>query len=310
MIKPLIKKIVRQVFEDDLDELRILTAQNLIQFQRNITLKTLSQAEFKVFSQWGEDGIIQYLIGRLPVETKVFIEFGVENYKEANTRFLLMNDNWSGLVIDASEKNVNAIKKSNLYWKYDLTAKNIFITRDNIDGIIDEYIEKNELNKEIGLLSIDVDGVDYYLWEAIESIEPVIVICEYNWIFGNRVPVTVPYKENFNRTRQHYSNLYFGASIGALYRLAKTKGYEYIGCTSAGNDAFFVKRKYAEKYLNPLITSPQKVFNEQKAKESRNRKGKLTFVRGKKRFKLIESQEVLNLENNEIIKLKDLISDK
>ena len=78
---------------------------------------SLDKSEFKVFSQFGEDGIIQDLISKLNLKNKSFVEFGVENYEEANTRFLLENNNWHGLIIDSSSKHISHIKKQNYYWK-------------------------------------------------------------------------------------------------------------------------------------------------------------------------------------------------
>lgn len=306
MLDKIKRKLLNLPTKNEIDELKKLSAQILVRDNKRNTFKNLTDCEFKVFSQWGEDGIIQYLINKLPIENKVFIEFGVENYTEANTRFLLENNNWAGLILDGSEKNIEYIRNSDLYWKYDLSAKAVFITKDNIDEILSKYLVENKFSKNIGLLSIDIDGNDYYVWEAIKSVEPLIVICEYNWIFGNRLQLTVPYDESFVRTEKHHSNLYFGASIQALYSLAQKKGYEYIGCTQAGNDAFFVKKKYAEKYLKELITNPLDTFNEQKAKESRDKHGNLTYVRGNNRFEVIEDMEVINLATNKKITLKSL----
>ena len=306
MFNKIKKKILNISTKIDINELKKLSAQSLVRDNKNSTFTSLTDSEFKVFSQWGEDGIIQYLINKLPVKNKIFIEFGVEDYTEANTRFLLENDNWSGLVLDGSNKNIQSIHNSDLYWKYDLLAQEVFITKDNIDSLIEEYINSNKFSREIGLLSVDIDGNDYYVWNAIESIDPIIVICEYNWIFGNKLQLSVPYDESFVRTDKHHSNLYFGASIQALYDLAKNKGYEYVGCTKAGNDAFFVKKEFANKYIKELITTPLETFNEQKAKESRDEQGNLTFVRGSNRLNIIKDMEVVNLETNEIIKLQSL----
>ena len=81
---------------------RIETRQNNI-----LDSKDLNDYEFKVSSQWGEDGIIQHLINKIEIKNKVFFEFGVENYTESNTRFLLHNNNWKGLVIDGSVENIS-----------------------------------------------------------------------------------------------------------------------------------------------------------------------------------------------------------
>ncbi len=94
-------------------------------------IKSLSDVEFQVFSQFGDDGIIQWLINKLPVPFKTFVEFGVEDYRESNTRFLLINNYWSGLVIDGSIENVSRIKEDQIYTFYDLQAECSFITSEN-----------------------------------------------------------------------------------------------------------------------------------------------------------------------------------
>src|SRR5215813_4941159 len=117
-----------------LNELKILAARILVRDLRKAgTLDQLADAEFKVFSQFGDDGIIQYLVSVVDIPNHVFIEFGVEDYKESNTRFLLVNDKWKGLIVDGSESHIKSIIRSDLYWKNDLTAVCHFITRDNIN---------------------------------------------------------------------------------------------------------------------------------------------------------------------------------
>src|SRR5438309_11510706 len=98
-------------------------------------VSSLQDVEFTVSSQWGEDGIIDWLIERaeIPPALHSFVEFGVETYREANTRFLLQNRNWRGLIMDGSPNLTEAVKKDGLYWKHDLVAKPAFITRENID---------------------------------------------------------------------------------------------------------------------------------------------------------------------------------
>ena len=144
-------------------------------------IDSLEEVEFQVYSQFGEDGIIQWLIHNVTIDEKTFVEFGVEDYTEANTRFLLMNNNWSGFVIDGSTPNIDSIKKWEYLWKYDLQATAEFITKDNINMIISGA----GFHGDIGILSIDIDGNDYWVLEAIECINPQILICEYNNLFGN-----------------------------------------------------------------------------------------------------------------------------
>ena len=124
---------------DRLTESNMLSAKILIdQIAARGRLTDIHEAEFKIFSQFGEDGIIQYLIRQAKIHAKLhtFVELGVESYVEANTRFLLLNNNWSGLVMDGSKENIAAIQNAELYWKYDLTAIAAFIDVDNINGLI------------------------------------------------------------------------------------------------------------------------------------------------------------------------------
>ena len=219
---------------------------------KDLAASHLGASEFQVYSQWGEDGIIQHLLRHVPVRSRIFVEFGVEDFTEANTRFLLVNDNWSGLVLDGNEVNVRAIRRSELYWRYNLKAVPAFITRENINDLLSEQ----GVTGEIGLLSIDVDGVDYWIWEAVNVVAASLVIVEYNARFGPGRAVTVPYDPRFVRGQAHYSAIYYGASLAALVGLGKRKGYAFVGTNTAGNNAFFVRRDLLPPSL-PEITSAQ-----------------------------------------------------
>lgn len=265
-------------------------------------IDSLSKFEFKVFSQWGEDGIIQFLIRQTKIPNKIFIEFGVEDYTEATTRFLLINDNWSGLVMDYSKSSINFIKKDDIFWRYDLKAVCSFITKDNINQLISENIKE----RDIGVLAIDIDGNDYWIWRAIDVVAPRIVVCEYNGIFGQEHFITVPYEENFNRSKKHYSNLYWGASLPALCLLAEEKGYAFVGCNSNGNNAFFIRKDVCS--LRPIDYNEDR-FVMPKFRESRYRNNKLSFLGGADRIKAIYDMEVFNIKTYKAVLIKDIFSD-
>jgi hypothetical protein len=256
-------------------------------------IKNIQEYEFQVYSQWGDDGIIQFLIRYLDIDDKRFVEFGVENYKECNTRFLLVNNNWTGLVMDGSAMNVKQIKDEEIYWKYNLTACSEFVTAENINGLL----SKNGFAGDLGLLHIDIDGNDYWVWKAIEVSKPIIVIVEYNSVFGFDNPWTIPYTQDFVRTTFHQSNLYFGASILSLCDLAKEKGYIFIGCNSNGNNAYFI-REDKKKDLREKSCSDGYVLS--KFSESRSETGQLTFIRGDKRLEVIKGLPVFNTRKNVI----------
>lgn len=287
--------------EQEIELNRILISKLLIEnVQKKKNIKNISEVEFKVFSQFGEDGIIQYLINNVPLKDKSFIEFGVENYKESNTRFLLINNNWRGLIIDSSKENIEFIRSDSIYWKYNIKAICEFVNKDNINDIFTQY----GFNGDIGLLSIDIDGNDYWVWEAINTVNPRIVICEYNSIFGNEYAVTIPYFSNFNRTKFHFSNLYFGASLPALYSLAKKKGYFFIGCNSAGNNAFFIRNDFS-KYFREVSIKEGYVMSV--FRESRNQNGQLSYLSGEERIEIIKHLDIYDLDKKKIVNIKDLL---
>jgi len=263
------------------------------------SIKSLHESEFKVFSQWGDDGIIQYLISKLQIENKTFVEFGVEGYLESNTRFLLLNNNWSGLVMDGSKKNIEKIKKNEMYWKHDLIAKSAFITAENINQLISE----ENIQGNIGLLHIDIDGNDYWVWKALETVTPVIMIVEYNSIFGYQRAITVPYRGDFVRTKAHYSNLYAGSSLLSLCDLAEEKGYAFVGSNSAGNNAYFVKKEALKKVKEVKELSVDEGYVESKFRESRDDEGKLNYLKGENRLNSLKGMPIYNTRLNRVEKI-------
>lgn len=266
-----------------------LSARSFVNEVCNKKIQSLEEVEFQVYSQFGEDGIIQWLIHNVDIESKTFIEFGVEDYYEANTRFLLMNNNWTGLVMDGSEENIEHIKNWEWFWKYDLTAIAAFITKDNINQLIVDAGFKGD----IGILSIDLDGNDWWILNTIVCVSPRILICEYNNIYGAEKKVSVPYDEEFVRTKKHFSNLYWGCSIAALCSWAEDNGYYYMGSNSAGNNAFFVRKDCINLDMVPANAC---VYIESKYRESRNQAGGLTYLRGIDRLKCIKSMELFEIE--------------
>ena len=254
----------------------------------------LTSKEFRIFSQWGDDGIIQYLIHILNIENKNFIEFGVGNYYESNTHFLLVNNNWSGFVIDGSQKCMDIVRNSPFFWRYDLSLKTAFIDKENINDLL---IESNF--EKIGLLHIDLDGNDYWILDSInmDKYSPDILILEYNSNFGSERSITVPYDPLFSCIKAHYSGQYFGASISALNSLAMKKGYYYIGSNSAGNNSYFLQNKFMH-----IISSKEinECFLPAKFRDERNQNGELLFTSRESCINSIRGLPVFNIKTNKI----------
>lgn len=215
-------------------------------------------AEFKVYSKHGGDGILAYIFSKIGVTNCRFVEVGVEEGRECNTANLSLNFGWRGLLVDANEEWVKSAK---VFYKEKLgnstgNVKTVacFVTAENINQLFSD----NGFQGEIDLLSIDIDSNDYWVWKSITTVNPRVVVMEYNATFGLR-PLTVKYDPQFHFQKAASQNpLYFGASLVALNKLAKEKGYILVACDTHGHDAFFVRQDIA---LGKFISlSPEEAF--------------------------------------------------
>ena len=267
---------------------------------RQILKGDFQNSEFRVFSQFGEDGILQYLINNLDIKNKIFVEFGVEDYQESNTRFLVVNDYWNGLIIDASEENIKLIKEDKIYYASNIKAIPSFITRKNINYLI----ESNNIVGEIGILSIDIDGNDYWIWEAINIINPNIVIVEYNSQFGPYAKVSTPYKSDFVRGINGKHMSYYGASISALTYLGFKKGYSLVASNSAGNNLFFVRDDLIKdfKVLSPAQAYKYAFFREGQLIKNGNIEYQSLF----ERYEEMKNYKIFNFEDNNIMNINNI----
>jgi len=290
IIVSLLKKIRRFLTNESLNERVLLNQGKILEELYSIKkAENLSEYEWGVFSQWGEDGIIQFLIREVEIQNKTFIEFGVEDFSESNCRYLLISSDWQGFVIDGSDENIRQLQNSYFYWRHDLQSMAAFVDKENIN----ELLKKSGFNRDLGILSVDIDGNDYHILKAINVFEPRIVISEFNPYFGTERAVSVPYDPKFCRTEKHYSNLYFGASIRAIEFVLNEKGYTLIGTGMTGSNAYFVR--------NDLITERLSLFAKNSinfngfCRESRDKDGNLSFLRAEDRLYEIKGLPVLNV---------------
>jgi hypothetical protein len=259
----------------------------------------LRRAEFSVFSQFGEDGIVQFLVQRVPIEHEAFVEFGVEDYSESNTRFLLMHDNWRGVVLDGGHSHIEFTRRTGLSWRHQLDAVSAFVDRDNINGLL----RSAGIDGDIGLLSIDIDGNDLWVLEAIDVVSPRILVVEYNSTFGSDAAVTVPYDRGFIRGEAHFSHLYWGASLAALDRVAGRRGYRLVGGNSAGNNAFWVRDDVAGEI--PAVTVAD-AYAPSRFRESRTPDGSLSYVgEHRERLRLMRVLPLWDLDAERTVTIRE-----
>lgn len=216
-------------------------------FLKNRSLENLNLFERKIYSQNGEDGIIEIIFKKIGTINKFFVEIGTEDGSECNTR-LLRKKGFSGLWIDRDSYQNPLIKKH-------------FVTKENVEKIFNKY----EVPKNFDLLSIDIDGNDYWIWKAIENYCPRVVIVEYNGHFPPPISKTISYQINFKYDKTNY----FGATLAALNKIAIKKGYHLIACDNRGVNAFFIKKSLIkdnfvvqpiEKLYHPLAYGKMKNF--------------------------------------------------
>ena len=190
----------------------------------------LLASSYKVFSQNQEDGVIAEVFRRVGTTSKRFIEFGVQDGLECNSTFLLMQG-WRGAWIEGSGANAAAARAAFAPYPVDVVGRHV--TVENADALISELAG----GQEIDLLSIDIDTIDYWIWQAIRTVKPRLVVIEYNASWPPFVRKTVAHDPAMQWDGTNFS----GASLGALEALGREKGYCLVGCSLAGVNAFFVR---------------------------------------------------------------------
>ncbi len=197
--------------------------------------KKLNRYEVQVYSQNGEDGILQEIFNRIWTTDRRFVEIGTADGLENNTAFLLLKE-WSGCWIEAHPHFCRKIREKFgfLIQKNVLHLEEAFLTVENVNSIF----ERATTPTEFDLLSMDIDGNDYWLWKALDQYRPRVVVIEYNGLFPPDTSWIMAYDpKHVWRGSRHY-----GASLLALTDLALAKGYCLVGCEFTGNNAFFVRQ--------------------------------------------------------------------
>jgi hypothetical protein len=219
------------------------------------TLPPLNDVEFRTFSQNGEDGILWYIFSLLGTHNKTCVEICAGNGQECNTANLIVNHGWTGLLFDGNEENVAS---GSAYYRghpdtFTFPPKFIhaWIDKDNINQLILDQGFKGEID----LLSLDIDGIDYWLWEAITVVRPRVVVAEIQAIWGDTRSVTVPYRSDFRAEYVDGFGVYSGASLPAFVKLARRKGYRLIGTQRYGFNAFFVRNDVAQEMFPEVSAS-------------------------------------------------------
>lgn len=222
--------------------------QHLRASERAVDPKWLGRFERQVYSQNGEDGVLEEIFARIGTTNRQFVEFGVSQGLENNTAYLLLSG-WKGVWFEGSEKFFTSIQKTfaSLIDQRQLYAKHAFITAEGIQSLFEEA----NVPAEPDLLSIDIDGNDYWIWKAITEYKPRVVVIEYNSLLGPAQPLAMPYDPKWVWDRK----MHFNSSLKAYELLGKEKGYSLVYCNIMGCNAFFVRNDLlADKFSGPFTS--------------------------------------------------------
>jgi hypothetical protein len=217
--------------------------------QRSGPLPAFQDVEFRAYSQNGEDGILLYIFSLIGMGDRRCVEVCAGDGIQCNTANLIINHGWHGLLFDGNEILVNRARA--FYSKVGDTLHfppkvvNAWISCDNINQLIRE----NGFEGPIDMLSLDIDGNDYWLWEALDVVRPRVVVAEVQCIWGADRAVTVPYASDFRAGFVDGFGVYCGASLPAFVKLARRKGYRLVGVQRLGFNAFFIEDGVGEDLL-------------------------------------------------------------
>lgn len=205
---------------------------------------------FRVFSEFDEDGILLYLFSIIPPRTFKCVEMCAGDGMECNTTNLILHHRWVGLLFDANKEYVRVgtdfFRRNPETRIWPPKFAHAWIKAANVNSLLID----NGMEGEVDLLSLDMDGVDYWIWKSMKAIQPRVVVLEANPTIPSNLSITVPYNPEFEVGNNRN---YFGASLSAFVKLGHLKGYHLVGTNWIGTNAFFIRSDIKHPWL-PEVT--------------------------------------------------------
>lgn len=237
--------VLRNIYERSCAAEQIAQKNLRLKYKKSRELKEppldFSDVGFRCYSQNDEDGIILYIFSMIGETNKKCIELCAGDGFQCNTANLILNHGWEGLLIDG---DLGSVKRGRKFFRWDLRTRRwqpkfvrAWITRDNINDVV----ECNGFSGPVDLLSLDIDGNDYWIWKALTIVSPRVVVLECNDILGPDKSLTIPYSDNFVAELTEYGSENAGASLPAFVKLGRETGYRLIGCEKFGFNVFFMR---------------------------------------------------------------------
>ncbi len=206
------------------------------------THNDISEAGFRCYSQFEEDGIILYVLSMIGMKTKKVVEICCGEGVECMATNLILNHGYQSYLFEGDENNV---KSANAFFKSKQDCmlvppniKHAWITRENIN----QQLKDIGASGEVDLFSLDIDGNDYHIWEAISEINPRLCVFETHDIIPGDLSLTIPYDPNFYAWNKTGAEMDFrSVSLLAMKKLSESKGYRLIGSHRHGFNVFFLR---------------------------------------------------------------------
>lgn len=296
-VRRFLTKVVQEALRRHQSETRLLAAQGAMLARRGQPrhYANLHDAELHVFSQWGEDGILDFLCDSLNIAKPRILEFGAGDFRECNSRYLAESRSASVVAVDARQDLFRAFEQSSLMWRTTVHPLIRFLTPTNAAEV---FAEAKHLfgGRPPDIFSLDLDGVDYWIMESLDLSGVQIILVEYNPLFGAEFAVSVPKSETFDRRKEHSSWLYFGASLRAWIHLLGSRGYEFVGTNRQGNNAFFIQSSSTALVpVDRVDLAELDAFVQWNVRESRDDEGRLSYLSGSARGDAIRDMPLVDV---------------
>ena len=262
-------------------------------------VKDLWDAEISVYSQWGEDGILDFLCEITGLSHPRAIEFGAGDFSECNTRGLATYRQASVMAVDAREDLLTSIMSSDIRWRTTVIPRVEWITPDSAPLALESA---RKMFGGVEIVSLDIDGNDYWVAEGLDLQGVQIVVVEYNPAFGGDWAVSVPRDDHFDRTSAHVSWVYYGASLRGYIQLMQSKGFSFVGTNRAMNNAFFLQSDEIPDSL-PMPDSDLSKYVDVRFREARALDGSLTLTHPAHALQASPELPLIDLATGETVKV-------
>jgi hypothetical protein len=241
---------------DTLDSNRRVSQYVLVQHYQllrklNLPLPRLQDTGFRVYSQSDEDGLLLYVFSLIGMTNRICVDIGSGTPDGANSTNLIRNLGFTGFLFEANEDKIRQAARFFSGPDTNICPPKIKQAMVNAENI-NELLRLSQVVGEIDLFSLDIDGIEYWVWKSLDIIEPRVVICEFSSFWGPDKSVTIPYNPEYTRPHSNY----WGASLAAFVKLGHQKGYRLVGCNRYGYNAIFVRKGLGEDFL-PEISHHQ-----------------------------------------------------